>query len=215
MNRKSIFFVAVVALLFVFFVGTLLYRSEKVRDSQSASGANQALLVRFHAPSVGKQEAKVHIVEFLDPACETCRAFYPLVKKMIADNPERIRLSVRHVAFHPGSEFVVRVLEAAKKQGRYWQTLESLLATQPEWVVNHSVRAEQVRLDGIGLDLEQLKRDMDDPEVARIIEQDRADAKALNVTKTPEYFVNGRPLPSFGYEQLARLVQQELTKHYP
>ncbi len=214
MNRKIIFVVAAVALLFVFAVGTLLYRSERVADLQSAAGANQALLARFHAPSVGRQDAKVHIVEFLDPACETCRAFYPLVKKIIAEHPERIRLSVRHVAFHPGSEFVVKALEAAKKQGKYWQTLETLLLTQPAWVVNHTVQSERVRLDGIGLDLDQLKRDMNDAEVARVIEQDRADAKALNVTKTPEYFVNGRQLPSFGYEQLTRLVQEELAKHY-
>jgi protein-disulfide isomerase len=214
MNRKIIFIVSAAALLFVFAVGTLLYRSDRAAESQSAAGANQALLARFHAPGVGRQDAKVHIVEFLDPACETCRAFYPLVKKMIAENPDRIRLSVRHVAFHPGSDFVVRVLEAAKKQGRYWQTLEALLATQPTWVVNHTVRAELVRLDGMGLDLERLKSDMNDPEVGRLIEQDRADAKAMNVTKTPEYFVNGRPLPSFGYEQLTRLVEEELARHY-
>lgn len=133
---------------------------------------------------------------------------------MIAEHPERIRLSVRHVAFHPGSEFVVKALEAAKKQGKYWQTLETLLLTQPAWVVNHTVQSERVRLDGIGLDLEQLKRDMNDAEVARVIEQDRADAKALNVTKTPEYSVNGRQLPSFGYEQLTRLVEEELAKHF-
>jgi len=214
MNRKIIFIVSAAALLFVFAVGALLYRSDRAAQSQAGAGANQALLARFHAPTVGRQDAKVHIVEFLDPACETCRAFYPLVKKMIAENPDRIRLSVRHVALHPGSDFVVRALEAAKKQGKYWQTLEALLATQPTWVVNHTVRSELVRLDGVGLDMERLKTDMNDPEVARLIEQDRADAKALNVTKTPEYFVNGRPLPSFGYEQLTRLVQEELAKNY-
>ncbi len=214
MNRKSIFIISAFALLFIFVVGTLLYRSERAQDSQSAAAAKRALLVRSHSASVGKQDAKVHIVEFLDPACETCRAFYPLLKKLIAENPDQIRLSVRHVAFHPGSEFVVKALEASKKQGKYWATLEALLATQPNWVVNHSVRSEQVRLDGFGLDLDQLKRDMNDPDVARVMEQDRADASALNVTKTPEYFVNGRPLPSFGYEQLTRLVQEELAKHY-
>jgi hypothetical protein len=31
------------------------------------------------------------------------------------------------------------------------------------------------------------------------------------VTKTPEYFVNGRPLPSFGFEQLRTLVDEELA----
>jgi transposase len=49
------------------------------------------------------------------------------------------------------------------------------------------------------------------PEVARLIEQDLPDAKALNVTMTPEYFVNGKGLPSFGYEQLKDLVADALA----
>ena len=48
------------------------------------------------------------------------------------------------------------------------------------------------------------------PDVTQIIAQDIADAGALNVTATPEYFVNGKPLPSFGYEQLERLVGEAL-----
>jgi protein-disulfide isomerase len=40
--------------------------------------------------------------------------------------------------------------------------------------------------------------------------QDLADAQALKVLKTPEYFVNGKPLPSFGLEQLQALVADAL-----
>ena len=36
----------------------------------------------------------------------------------------------------------------------------------------------------------------------------------LKVSATPEYFVNGRPLPSFGQQQLLDLVREELGKHY-
>ena len=62
-----------------------------------------------------------------------------------------------------------------------------------------------------GLDIELLKTDMQSPDIARVIAQDVADARTLNVTKTPEYFVNGRPLPSFGFEQLRTLVDEELA----
>src|SRR5512139_434471 len=84
-------------------------------------------LEREHAATAGNRDAKVHIVEFLDPACETCREFYPVVKKMLADHPDQIRLSVRLVAFHKGSDFVVKALEASKKQGKFWQVLERVL----------------------------------------------------------------------------------------
>jgi protein-disulfide isomerase len=216
MNRKTLFILSAAALLFVFVVGTLLYRSERVEKSDAAAGSRQALLLRFHSPSVGPPNAKVQIVEFLDPACETCRAFYPFVKSMLASNPDRIRLTVRHVAFHQGSEFAVRVLEAAKKQGKYWPTLETLLARQSTWVINHTVRPELVlpALGGVGLDLEQLQREMNDPEITRVIAQDRSDAEALNVSKTPEYFVNGRQMATFGFDQLRGLVTEELDRAY-
>jgi hypothetical protein len=42
------------------------------------------------------------------------------------------------------------------------------------------------------------------------MQRDLNDAMALKVTKTPEYFVNGRPLPSFGAQQLLDLVAEEL-----
>ncbi|MBU2539364.1 MAG: DsbA family protein, partial [Proteobacteria bacterium] len=67
----------------------------------------------------------------------------------------------------------------------------------------------------VGLDLERLKNDMNDPEIDRIIAQDIADAKTLNVTKTPGFFVNGKPLVTFGDVQLQQLLEAEVTAQYP
>jgi protein-disulfide isomerase len=156
----------------------------------------------------------VHIVEFLDPACETCAQLYPHVKQMLSDHPGRIRLSIRHVPFHQGAEFVVRLLEASRAQDKYWQTLEALLATQAQWAPHHTVQPELVwpAIAGVGLDTERLESDMASPAVAARMQRDIDDARALKVTATPEYFVNGRPLPSFGLQQLQDLVNDELRK---
>jgi protein-disulfide isomerase len=185
-------------------------------QAPAASASTADALQRPHAATAGKAEAKVHIVEFLDPACETCREFYPMVKKLVADNPDKVRLSVRMVAFHKGSEFVVKALEASKKQGKYWPTLERVLASQSRWAVQHTVYPEKVwaELQTLDLNLDQLKADMESPEVLQAIALDAQDAKALKVTQTPEYFVNGRGLPDFGWEQLQRLVADESAKAY-
>ncbi len=55
---------------------------------------------------------------------------------------------------------------------------------------------------------------MNAPEIAQRIEQDLKDAKTLNVTKTPKFFVNGRPLPTFGLEQLQNRVKEALKSAY-
>jgi protein-disulfide isomerase len=180
------------------------------------AAADPSALVRPYSPSFGDPGAKVHIVEFFDPACETCASFYPFVKKMIAANPGRIRLSIRYATFHKGSDQIVRLLEASKKQGKYWETLEALLAAQSRWTINHTARLDLAwsAINGVGLQMQKLKEDMSAPELAGVIRQDLQDAAALNVTKTPEFFVNGRPMPSFGYEQLKTLVDQALRDSY-
>jgi protein-disulfide isomerase len=66
-------------------------------------------------------------------------------------------------------------------------------------------------LNVLGLDMERLKNDVNSPEVAQVIAQDLADARTLNVTMTPEYFVNGKPLPNFGYDELKKLVDDALV----
>jgi protein-disulfide isomerase len=53
---------------------------------------------------------------------------------------------------------------------------------------------------------------MSSAEVQQLIQQDIADAAANNVQATPEYFVNGRPLPTWGWEQLVELVNEELAR---
>lgn len=208
-GRRTVLIVSGVALLLAIVMGLFLY-------SQSSAPASRPGLASQHSPTMGDPGAKVHIVEFLDPACETCAAFYPLVKQMMADNPNRIRVSIRHVAFHKGSDHVVALLEASRKQGKYWQTLEAVLATQERWAINHTAEPELVRqaIAGVGLDMQQLAADMKAPEVEQRATLDRIEAAQLKVAKTPELFVNGRQMQSFGRQQLQRLVADEIAKAY-
>jgi protein-disulfide isomerase len=214
--KKPVFIASAALLLVAFVLGTLAYNSGKLDQSAKMTEQNQAFLAREHAPTLGPAEAKVHLVEFFDPACGTCREFYPMVKDLMKANRDKIRLSLRYAPFHDGSDNVVKILEAARKQGKLWETLEAVLASQPFWAPNHKAQVELLwpQLGNLGLDLERIKRDMYAPEIERVIAQDLADAKALNVTMTPEFFVNGRPLPSFGFEQLKKLVDDAVAKTY-
>jgi len=121
---------------------------------------------------------------------------------------------VRHVPFHTGADYAVKILEASRKQDKYWETLEALLSTQQRWVHNHVVQPDLIApaIAGVGLDMERLMADMNSVEVLQRMEKDRKDAVLLKVTQTPEYFVNGRPLPSFGQQQLLDLVREELAR---
>ncbi len=216
MNRKTLFIGSAVLLLAAFVIGAIYYQGQLSKKAEELAAANQTRLLRVYSPTFGNPQAKVNIVEFLDPSCGTCAQFYPEVKRIMADNPDRIRLTVRHVPFHNGSEPVVRVLEASRLQGKYLETLQALLGSQSTWVVNHTAQFDRIwgPLQGLGLDFDKLRVDMNAPEIAQHIQQDLADASALGVTATPEFFVNGRPLPSFGLRQLQDLVKDALQAAY-
>ena len=160
--------------------------------------------------------AKVEIVEFFDPACDTCKEFFPKVKKLMADHPGKIRLYERYAPFHNGSIAVVKILAAAHMQGKFWQTLEAIFAAQSAWAPHHRPQPDLVwtYIGGVGLDMVRLRRDIDSPVMDKIVQQDLDDAQKLNVTATPEFFVNGKPLPSWGWEQLKSLVESELSAAY-
>ena len=210
MNRKVLFISVAGLLVLVFAVAVVLFQQ------RATEIPGQNALERDGAPIEGPSDAKVTIVEFFDPACGTCRDFYPFVKKLIDQYPGKVRVMVRYAPLHAGSDQVVKMLEAARYQGKFWQALELLFRSQNRWVVNHKSQPRRALsvLGVLGLDMERFSADMNRPEVIQVVQRDVQDGRTLNVRATPEFFVNGRPMPSFGYEQLSRLVKEAVAEAY-
>ena len=169
---------------------------------------------RPYSPSFGVDTAKVTIVEFFDPGCESCRAFYPIVKDILSRNPEDVRLVLRYAAFHQGSDVVVRMLEAARIQNIFTPVLESLLKDQQQWASHHKpdiTKAWDIA-EAAGLNLESAKEVMYSKEIDQRLAQDTKDIRSLNVKGTPTFFVNKKPLPYFGKKPLYDLVASELKQ---
>lgn len=206
-----------VLLVLAFIGGSSYYKGQQAEKYGFMAEKNAELFVRDHSPTLGSDDAKVFIVEFMDPACETCAAFEPFIKEIMAANPGKIKLVLRYAPFHDGADTFVKILEAARMQGKYWETLEVMFKSQGIWASHHNYQPEKLWnfLPQAGLDIERIKKDMHDPAIAKILEQDMADVKTLNVQKTPGYFVNGKPLQQFGYKQLYRLIKAELDAQYP
>jgi protein-disulfide isomerase len=215
MNTRKLLALAVLLILgLAFYFGMDAYRDRTQAEQDTRVAVEGSRLVRMHTPIIGPQNAPVTIVEFFDPACETCRAFYPIVKQIMAQHPDKVRLALRYAPFHHGSDQVVKLIEAARKQGLYTPVLEALLATQPEWA-DHAAPNIGIAFEAAaraGLDMERARQDMETPEIQAVLAQDIEDLTALQVSKTPTFFVNGRSLPSFGPEQLTRLVAEEVGK---
>lgn len=212
MKKQYIIFVSLFALVILYFGGSYLYKNQYTKSMDFMAKENTALFVRPHSPVFGNDGAKTFIIEFFDPACETCKEFSPFVKNLMSKHPNDIKLVLRYAPFHKDSYYVVQMLEASKYQEKYNETLNVIFKYQNKWSNHNSPNIALLwsYLPEAGVDIEKLRDDMKRPEVDAAIKMDIEDGKTLGVHQTPEFFVNGKPLIKFGYKELEDLVNSEL-----
>jgi len=213
-KNKKLILLGVSFLFFVlaFVLGRSLYQNQQAKEISLVTFENSEVFLRDHSPKLGNPDAKIHLVEFLDPECESCRVFAPLVKSLLQEFDGKIQLVVRYAPFHANSEFAIKILEAARFQGKYWEVLDVLFQFQPEWGSHHHPKPELIwqYLERTGVDIQKIKNEMNDEKINQFILQDKQDGEKLGVVGTPSFFVNGKPLEVFGYEPLRMMILKEL-----
>lgn len=212
MSKRMIVIVTALLAMTIFVGGASLYsRSVSPPDGGVVTADT---LIRRHSPLLGPEGAPVTIVEFFDPSCEACRAFYPITKQIMAAFPNDVRLILRYAPLHEGSDVVVRILEAARMQGMFIPVLEAILAKQPEWAVHGAPDLEKAWrvAESAGLNLQQARTAAFSEKTTSVLDQDIADMRANGVNRTPSFFVNGKGLSEFGPQQLYELVAQQVDE---
>ena len=215
MNRRGLI-LSVLALGVARFGGATWFatRPGTVAEAEPVAPELAEAMIRPYSPILGPADAPVTIVEFFDPACEACRAFHPIVKDIMAEHGDAVRVVIRYTPFHgAASEEAIRVLEAARMQDVYVPVLEAVLREQPRWA-SHGAPAPGLILQiaaTVGLDAEAARTQMLAPDVVAILNQDRADVETVGIRQTPTFFVNGKPLDPFGEAELRRLVAAEVA----
>ena len=211
MNRRLLV-AGTLALAAALFAGVWLMLERSTPTAVVTAPPAGSALIRPHSPVLGPEDAPVTIVEFFDPACEACRAFHPVLADIRRRHPDEVRIVMRYAAFHDGSDTVVRLLEAARRQDLFEPVLEALLAAQPQWAQHGNPRLEIAweAAAEAGLDIERAREAIADPEIDAVLAQDAADVAAVGVQRTPTFFVDGRPLMRFGAEELKDMVRSQV-----
>ena len=168
-------------------------------------------LVREDSPKLGPDDAKVTIVEFLDPECESCRAAFPMVKQILAENEGDVRLVVRYFPLHNNSILAARATEAAGEQGKYWEMQELLFENQTIWGEKQTPQTEMfiVFADQLGLDVDAFTEVLNSTKYTDKVQRDQRDGEALGVSGTPTFFVNGQLI---SIDDLPNVVRDELGR---
>ena len=180
--------------------------ADKVHEGALAEQAQAIYGIRFgpnvkqidlaDSPSKGPENAAVTIVEWFDFECPHCKLTKPILDRLVAEHPGKIRLVVKFYPLHAHAraEPAARAAIAAQNQGRFWE-MEQIL-------FQHSSELQDADLLGyardLRLDIGRFSADMKSAKTDAILARDRADAEKLELQGTPPIFINGREVRSSG-----------------
>ena len=135
--------------------------------------------------ATGSATPKVTIVEWSDFQCPACKQAQYLVKEILRDYSDQVRLVYRHfplTQIHKNAVVAAETAEAAAAAGKFWQMHDLLFERQSEWAQDKDKLAEYRQ--ELGIELGGSYKDK--------VEADMWEGQALGINATPTFFVNGK-----------------------
>ena len=178
-------------------------QAEKLKSFMADNGRD--IYRSADASMAGDPKGDITVVEFFDYNCGYCKRGMPEVQKLIQADP-RVRIVFKELPIlSKGSEETAKVALAARRQGKYWEFHQAMLATKGQ--ANEA--ASMKMAEGLGLDMEKLKADYKSDAVKDELEKSKALAKKMGINGTPHFLVGDKSIPGAPedlHEQLHTLV---------
>jgi protein-disulfide isomerase len=164
-------------------------------------------------PWRGNSEAPVTLAHFASFTDNLCRHSVKMIQRIMGENPNRIKWVHRNF-FRINDEKALtaaRMAEAAYEQGKFWDFHDMMFAFEGQFKLDDTAQV----VTKLGLNPEHDEAGKEDRFLIKVKEDIRA-AKRAGVTTVPVIFVNGLYFsPTFPYEELSTLVNNELDKFDP
>jgi len=203
--------VGFIAIVIVGLIGYALF------NSTSVDIEDQTDLVNTEAWAKGPSDAVVTLVEFADFQCPACSSYHSVITELVEKFPNDLRIEFRYfplVNIHSNAALSARGVEAAGKQGKFWEMHDILFQRQDEW--SRSAKAKDLLEDyatEIGLNLDQYKIDIKSRVVKNKVDSDLRYGQDLGVNSTPSFFINGHQIINpAGLEPFRSLIQGAIQK---
>lgn len=162
--------------------------------------------------------AIVEIVEFSDFECPYCALAVPVLDSLARVHGDDVRLVYRHYplsSMHPHADRAAQAAVEAQRQGAFWAYHDLLF--------RYRDRLTDVDLlgyaDSLGLDVAMFEKALREETHADVVAEDLALGRALAVTGTPTFFVNGYRLvgvpPLWVFEEAIRAFREGRVERRP
>ncbi len=215
MQNKKLVGISLLVLIVLFVGLAYFYKNNQTQKETLLISSSNKSLVTAQSVSFGENKKNITIVEFLDPECESCAVFHPIMRKVYKEHYSDIKLVIRYLANHKNSKYAIKILEASREQNKYEEVLSLIFEKQPLWAAHNNEKPELIwtfltQIEGLNID--KLKEDMKNPKIDEIIDNDAKDARILSVKGTPTVFVNEKKLERITQKDLFDLVESEIYK---
>lgn len=169
-------------------------KQDNQRDTQAVKAIqqNQAELLRdSETPSTGNLNGDVTIVEFSDYQCPYCKKAHAAIKSVIASDG-KVKLVYKDLPILGEASKIAAVAALASiKQGKHDAFHDALMTNTAKL---DSDRIFDIAAS-VGIDVAQLKKDMEDPKIKATIDRNMALAQDLGVRGTPAFVIGKQFVP--------------------
>lgn len=171
-------------------------------------------LIRPETPRIlatTQSSTTVNIVEFADLECPACAMLHPNLKQVLSKHTADVNYYYRTVPIHAGSEEVATYALAAGKQGKFFEFSDVAFNKQTSWSfsTNRTKSFEQYAAS-VGVNVEQLRKDLKDAQIKKILTDDKNDAIAMGINSTPTLIINNRVVKGvISIDALEKIIAEE------
>jgi protein-disulfide isomerase len=160
-------------------------------------------------PIIGNENGSLVIYEFSDYNCGYCKKMFSTIQKMLAKNDD-IRMVIKEFPILSQSSLTAaRAGIAAQKQGKFL-SFHNKMMTYRGQINDESI---MTAASNSGLNLRQLKQDMNSEATTAIIERTRDGASALSLNGTPAFIIGETIIRgAVNIDQLQSLIDRERSK---
>jgi len=187
----------------ILIIGGAMYLGSRPEKTFADS---EVLLTSTH--TTGNSDSKVVLVEFSDFQCPACGAYKPVVDQLLEKYGEKILFGYRHFPLpqHENALKAAIASEAANNQGQFWAMNDYLFENQ------ENLTAEVIGkgAEKLELDMKKFDEDIQNKELASLVERDKNDGNRLGVNSTPTFFLNGKKLKLNRPQDLSIAIDQAL-----
>ena len=189
-----------------------LIELDKKEDRASILAVADALYKDPRDISIGPKDAKVTVVEFFDYNCGFCKTSSEWIKNVMDKYPDDVRIVFKELPILDGrtktSRNAAKAALAAGRQGKYSTIHFSLMAER-------SLTEDRVLqiTEKAGLDMDQLKKDMEDPKLERQLQDGLLLANRIpSLTGTPFFVINDDFIAGGNVKALDEMLQKALKE---